>query len=480
MADQNSVSILSVGAECAPFAKTGGLADVLGTLPGELNKLGLDARVLIPLHKQIKEKYAGELKHICSFYILLGANNRYVGIETMEYRGVTYYFIDNEYYFGYEIYKGGQAEAEQYAFFSRAILEALPYIGFMPDVIHVNDWHTAIIPVLLKTQYQGKDQGNIRTVLTIHNLFYQGKYDLSYVKYLFGLEDRYLTPDYLEAYGCADILKGGIVFADKITTVSPAYASEIRVPYFAEGLEGILNARSRDLIGILNGIDTTEFDPQTDPDIPFHYGIQNIEEKYNNKLHFMKERGLKAGADTALVGMVSRLTEQKGIDLIMAVLDEIMQEGVCLMMLGNGDRKYEEFFLGAADRYPGKISVCLDHNAALAHQIYAASDFFLMPSKFEPCGISQMIAMRYGTLPIVRETGGLKDTVTPYDRNTGKGNGFSFTNYNAHDMLWAIRYAMSVYKDKVTLLSLMEAAMEQDHSFMKSAKEYAEIFKSLQ
>lgn len=471
--------ILIVGAECAPFAKTGGLADVIGTLPGELSKLGLDVRVMLPLHSQIKRKYVGELRHICNFYVHLGWRTQYVGVESIKIGDIVYYFIDNEYYFGGPIYKGGNAEGEQYAYFCRAALEALPLIGFVPDIIHCNDWHTAAIPVLLRTQYQGAPQGSCKTLFTIHNLMYQGKFSRQFIQDLLGIGDEYFAYEIMGDDAGCNLLKGALKFADKISTVSPTYAEEIKYPYYAEGLEGALNYRAADTIGIINGIDTDAFNPQADEWIEAPYSCKDFSGKQKDKEALFAELGINMPAETPVIGMVSRLTPQKGLDLVRAVLGDIMGENVAFVVLGSGEREYEDFFREAAYRYCGRMAVRTEYNNALAHRIYAGSDFFLMPSQFEPCGISQMIALRYGTLPIVRETGGLVDTVTPYNEFTKEGNGFTFTNYNAHDMLYVIRMALRVYEEADTLRLLRQNAMAEDNSFAASAKEYKQLYLSM-
>ena len=469
--------ILVAGSECVPFVKTGGLADVLGTLPAELQKLGADVRVILPLHAPVKEKYRYELRHVCNFYIHLGWRTQFVGIETMEVNGVTYYFVDNEFYFGGPIYKGGEPEAEQYAFFTRAILECLPAIDFMPDIIHCNDWQTAMIPFLLKTQYWNSPQREIKTLLTIHNIRYQGRYNLGMVREMFGIALQDMNG--MEAYGDANYLKAGIAFADKVNTVSPTYAEELKSDYFAEGLAGIIAYRSEDFCGILNGIDTDAFDPAGDACIAQPYTAKDMQGKAQNKAALIEELGMGIGQDAPIIGIVSRLTEQKGIDLIQRVLGEIMECNVGLVVLGSGDSQYENFFHEAAYQYCGRLAYRSEYNEALAHRIYAGSDFFLMPSRFEPCGISQMIALRYGTLPIVRETGGLADTVAPYNEYTSEGSGFTFTNYNAHDMLSVIRLALRTYENAEERDRLIRNAMAEDNSFAASARAYAEIFAAL-
>ncbi len=469
--------VLLVGAECAPFAKTGGLADVIGTLPAELKKQGVDARVMIPLHAKIKEKYRYELEHLCTFYVTLGWRTQFCGIETLTVDGVQYYFVDNEFYFGGPIYKGGDEEGEQYAFFTRVVLEALPLIDFIPDVIHVNDWHTAMIPMLLKTQYDGALK-DIKTVFTIHNIAYQGKFSFGFVKDLLGIPDWFLTPEYMEAYGCANFLKAGVVFADKVNTVSPSYAKELKFPYFSEGMDGILEARGEDFTGIINGINVVDFDPHNDKRIAKKYMQGSLYNKKHNKLALINELGLEANEDTPVLSMISRLTEQKGIDLLILAIDKIMATGACLVVLGSGDKKYEDFFRNAENKYPGRLSFTSKYDEDLSHRIYAGSDIFLMPSKFEPCGISQMLAMRYGTPPVVRETGGLKDTVIPYNAFTNEGTGFSFSNYNGDEMMTAIKYALEVFADKKAFRSLQKQAMSMDFSFAASASKYIELYES--
>ena len=476
---KKKLKVLIAGAECTPFAKTGGLADVIGTLPACLKELGTDVRVILPFHRQIKDRYDSEAKTIAEFTVSLGWRNQYAGIRTLTKDGITYYFVDNEYYFGGPIYKGGEAEGEQYAYFSRAVLEAIGLIGFLPEVIHCNDWHTALIPMLLKIQYQGRPQGGIKTLFTIHNIMYQGQYAFGFAQDLLGVPDWLYTPEYLEAYGCANFMKAGLVFADKISTVSPTYAQELRHSYFAYGLEGILRARGDDLIGIVNGIDTKEFNPACDPLIPSPYTAESPEGKRKNKEALLQRLGLTVSADTPLIGMVTRLTPQKGIDLVLRVFHEMMAEECAFVLLGTGDAGYEHCFRELEQWYRGRVCSYIGYDNALAHQIYAGADLFLMPSKFEPCGISQLIALRYGTLPIVRETGGLRDTVVPYNANTGKGNGFSFTNFNAHDMLHVIRYALDTIRDPETRSRLISQAMAADHAFLRSAEEYLACYRSL-
>jgi starch synthase len=468
--------ILMTGAECAPFAKTGGLADVIGTLARELKKLGYDIRLMLPFHRMIKDKYRGQVKHVAAFNVNTGGQPQYAGIELYEWEGIPVYFVDNEHYFGHAIYCGGDFEGDQYAFFSRAVIDALPIIGFEPEIIHVNDWHTAIIPMLLKIQYAMYAQGKSKTILTIHNLGYQGRFNFGYASHLLGIDGKYFHPDYIEFHGDANFLKAGIVFADKLVTVSPTYAQEIRMPYYGEGLDGILRTRSGDLTGILNGIDTDVFNPATDPLILHPYDAEAPDRKQKNKEALIAELGLSIAPEVPLIGMVTRLTRQKGIDLVMHVFDEIIDAGCGFALIGTGEKQYENFFRTVDGRSGNRAAGRIIFDDGLAHRIYAGCDFFLMPSQFEPCGLAQMIALRYGTLPIVRATGGLKDTVCPFNEHNGEGNGFSFDNYNAHDMLHTVRYALGFYRQKTALESIRKRAMKQDWSFKKSTLAYAELY----
>ena len=466
--------VLLVSAECAPLSKTGGLADVVGTLPKALKKLGIDARVITPYHRCIKNTYASQVEHMFYFYVNLGWRRAYVGIERLELDGVTIYLVDNEDYFGDKIYRGGDPEGEQYSFFCRAVLDAIPNLGFEPDVIHCNDWHTAMLPMLGRTQYPGQIQERAKYLLTIHNIAFQGRFSFGFVQDLLGVDPKYYTPEFMELNGCADFLKAGCVFADRINTVSPSYASEIRMPYYAEGLEGILNARHEVLTGIINGIDKATFNPKTDPCLPARFDRGHLGGKAACKKNLQQQMGLEQRADVPMFAMVTRMTEQKGFDLVACVLDDMMsREDMQFMLLGSGDERFEKFMAAAERRYPGRLCAYIGYSENLSHLVYAGSDFFLMPSRFEPCGLSQMIAMRYGSIPIVRETGGLRDTVTPYNRFTGEGNGFSFTNFDAWEMRDAMRLAMDCYRDKEIMHGLIDRAMQTDFGFDRSAEDYA-------
>ena len=467
-------AVLLASAECAPLSKTGGLADVVGTLPKSLAKLGIDARVITPYHRIIKDKYADRVEHMFTFYAHLGWRSEYVGIEKLVLDGMIIYLVDNEHYFGDKIYRGGDAELEQYAFFTRAVLDAIPNLDFKPEVVHCNDWHTAMIPMLGKTQYNGGMQAGLKYLLTIHNIAFQGKCGFDRVQDLLGVDSRYYTPEFMELNGCANFLKGGLVFADRINTVSPSYAEEIKMPYYAEGLEGILNARHAQLSGIINGIDKVVFNPSKDPNLPAHFDKGHRKGKAVCKAALQEKMGLDVRPDVPLFAMVTRMTEQKGFDLVACVLDDLMcREDMQFMLLGTGDERFENFMRGAEYRYKGRLCAYIGYSDPLSHLVYAGSDFLVMPSRFEPCGLSQMIAMRYGSIPIVRETGGLRDTVIPYNRFTGEGNGFSFANFDAWEMRDAMRLAMECYQNKEIMQGLISRAMQADFGFTHSAEDYA-------
>ena len=470
-------NVLFVAAECAPLAKTGGLADVVGTLPKTLRPLGIEARVMIPYHRIIKEKYRDQVEHLFHFYVDLGWRHEYAGIEKLTVNDTVVYLVDSEMYFGGPIYRGGMAEIEQYAFFVRAVLEAMPKLDFVPEIVHCNDWHTGMIPMLARTQYRGRMQEKMKYLISIHNIAFQGWCGFDMCSDLLGVDPAYYTPEFIELNGCADFLKAGCVFSDRINTVSPTYAEEIKTAYYGEGLQGILNARSAQLWGILNGIDTDAFDPEKEKNLPANFSVNDLAGKSVCKKALQEKMGLDPVPDVPILSMVMRMTEQKGFELVMEQLDDMMQnENLQFVLLGSGDARYEEFMRGAQARYPGRLGIYLGYNEELAHLIYAGSDLFLMPSRFEPCGLSQMIAMRYGCLPIVRETGGLKDSVIPYNCYDDTGDGFSFTEFNSHDMRMVIHYAVQIYQDKKALSGLIRRAMEKDFSFERSAKEYVRLY----
>ena len=473
--------ILFAASEGVPFIKTGGLADVVGSLPKCVDKEYFDVRVVLPKYSCMRQDMKDRMRYVTHFYMDFNWKNMYVGVLEAEQDGVHYYFIDNEYYFsGPKPYcDDPKWEIERYAYFSKAVLSILPVIDFRPDVIHCHDWQTGLIPVYLKERFQGGDfYRGIKSVITIHNLKFQGKWDTKTVKSITGLPDYFFTADKLEAYKDANLLKGGIVYADAVTTVSATYAEEIKTPFYGEGLDGLLRARSGDLRGIVNGIDYVEFNPETDGQIACPYNAVNFrKEKIKNKRALQQELGLTQDDRKMMIGIVSRLTDQKGFDLIAYVMDELCQDDVQLVILGTGEERYENMFRHFDWKYNGKVSANIYYSDALSHKIYASCDAFLMPSLFEPCGLSQLMALRYGTLPIVRETGGLKDTVRPYNEYESSGTGFSFTNYNAHEMLNAVRYAEQIYYDKRREWNKMvDRAMAADFSWHVSAAKYQEMY----
>ena len=474
--------ILFAASECVPFIKTGGLADVCGALPKEFSKEEWDVRVVIPNYSCIPEKYRSQFQYVTHFYMCAGnyIQNKYVGILKYELDGVTYYFIDNQEYFTCDTPYGDiRYDIEKFVFFDKAVLSMLKQIDFRPDLIHCHDWETGLIPVYLKERFQGSDfYRGIKSVMTIHNLKFQGVWDVKTVQGITGLSDYYFAPDKLEAYKDANFLKGGIVFADAVTTVSNTYAEEIKTPFYGERLDGLLCARAHDLRGIVNGIDYDVFNPETDKCITRNYNAKTFrKEKVKNKIQLQKDLGLNEDPNAMLIGIVSRLTDQKGFDLIAYVMDELCQDAVQIVVLGTGEERYENMFRHFDWKYHGKVSAQIYYDEPLSHRIYAASDAFLMPSLFEPCGLSQLMSLRYGTVPIVRETGGLKDTVQPYNEFEGTGTGFSFTNYNAHEMLNTIRYAERVYYDrKREWNKIVDRGMAQDYSWNNSAKQYEEMY----
>jgi len=476
------MKVLFATSECVPFVKTGGLADVVGALPKELLKEGTDVRVILPLYKAIDQKWRDRMEHVLYFYVNLGWRHQYVGILKTVYEGVTFYFVDNEQYFGRDyIYGMGGDEGERFAFFCRAVLEALSKIDFIPDVLHCNDWQTGLIPVLLTAQYKQLElYKNIKTVYTIHNLQYQGIFPIGHIEEMLSLGDWAYTSDNLEFFGMCSFMKGGLVFADEITTVSPTYAQEIQTAYYGERLDGLLRTRLDHLSGILNGIDTADYDPEKDINIPVHYTSDTFEKKVENKLALQQELGLTVDANTPLIGMVTRLSGQKGLDLVECVLNEIMSTGAQLVVLGMGESKYVDLFSWAQWKYAGQVAARFEMNASLSHRIYAACDMFLMPSMFEPCGLSQLISLRYGTLPITRETGGLRDTVLAYNAYTGEGNGFTFLNYNAHDMLHVIEQAVAMYtNDRELFNTIARRAMHGLYGWDQSAHKYQALYDKL-
>ena len=477
-------NILFASSECVPFIKTGGLADVVGSLPKDFDKEKYDCRVVLPKYMCMKQEWVERLEYITNFYMDFAGENRYVGIFKTELNGVTFYFIDNEFYFsGFAPYDGDPKwNIEKFSFFCKAVLSILPVIGFRPDLIHCHDWQTGLIPVYLDNfRFFGEYYRGIKTVMTIHNLKFQGVWDVKTVKDITGLSDYYFAPDKLEAYKDANYLKGGIVYADRVTTVSNSYAEEIKTPFYGEKLDGLMNARANCLSGIVNGIDYEDYNPLTDNKIERNYDVSNFrKEKIKNKIALQKELGLEENQKTMMIGVVSRLTDQKGFDLVAYVMDELCQDAVQIVALGTGEEQYENMFRHFAWKYPGKVSANIYYSEAMSHKIYASCDAFLMPSLFEPCGLSQLMSLRYGTVPIVRETGGLKDTVEPYNEYEKTGTGFSFMNYNAHEMLATVRYAEQIYYDKKRDWNkIVERAMNKDFSWKNSAKQYEELYEGM-
>ena len=474
------MKILFATSECEPFVKPGGLGDVVGSLPQTLREKNVDARVVLPLYKSIPQKFKDQMHYIDHIYIDIAWRKQYCGIFELNYNNCIYYFIDNKFYFdGDKPYDHIHLDCEKFIFFSKAALSILPTIGFCPDVIHCNDWQTGPIPVFLDTCRNNPFYQNMRSVITIHNLKFQGRWGIKEIKDAMGISDYYFTPDKLEFYKDANLLKGGMVYADKVTTVSDTYAYEITTPYFGEGLDTLLRARQGDLLGIVNGISYEDWNPQKDEFIYKKYTPRTIKSgKAANKSALQAELGLPQDPNKMLIGVVSRLTDQKGFDLIAYKIEELCQNGGCqLVVLGTGDEQYENLFRHYAWKYHEVLSAQITYSNEMSHKIYAACDAFLMPSAFEPCGLSQIISMKYGTLPIVRETGGLKDTVKPYNKITGEGYGFSFANYNADEMLGCIFSAMDVYyNDKAVWQKLQKQAMAVDYSWNVSAEKYIDMY----
>jgi starch synthase len=474
------VKVLFAVSECGPFAKSGGLADVAGSLPKELKSLGTDVRVILPKYSLIADRYKKEMKKIKEFFVPVGWRNQYCGIEELEFQGITFYFIDNEYYFKRERLYGFYDDGERFAYFNRAVLESLAYLDFYPDVLHCHDWHSAMIPYLLRVEYyQRRGYGQIRTVFTIHNLQFQGIFPKETLGDLLGLDCQSFQPKHLEFFGNVNFMKGALVAADKITTVSPTYKKEIQTPEFGEKLDGLLRAREEDLLGIINGIDEDFYNPAIDPYIYKTFTVNDFKNKGFNKQEVQKLFHLPEKPDTPLIVMITRLTKQKGLELVKCVLGDILKEEVQLIILGTGDDQFEEHFRKASNAYPDKLKVHIGFDESLAHKLYAGADLFLMPSKFEPCGLGQLIAMKYGAIPITRETGGLNDTVKSWNEFTEEGNGFTFRNFNAHDMLYTIRRAIHFYHHPHTWKRIVKIAMEKDYSWAQSAFKYSQLYEKL-
>ncbi len=476
--------VLFVSSEAVPYIKTGGLADVVGSLPKYIDKEEYDVRVILPKYACMDPKFAKELKFLCHFYVDLNWRKQYAGILSANYAGITYYFVDNEFYFnGPNPYNNIYEDVEKFAFFDKAVLQALPYLDFCPDILHCNDWQTGLVPVFLKTSF-GSDNfyAGMKTIFTIHNMKFQGRWRIREIMDITGLPESVFTADKLESYGESNYLKGGCVYTDAITTVSPSYAHDISTPEGGEGLHGLMEARRDSLYGILNGLDYEEFNPEKDPYIKHHFTIETaLEGKKANKASLQADCGLPVKEDVFLLGIVSRMTDQKGFDLVAYIMDEMLSTmNVQVVVLGTGESRYENMFHHFQSKFPDKVSAHIGYSEEKAHRIYAACDAFLMPSLFEPCGLSQLMSMRYGTIPIVRETGGLKDTVVPFNEYEGTGSGFSFDNYNAHDMFHVIRYAKQIFDEqKDAWNQMLLRDMQLDFSWEKSAKEYEALYTSL-
>lgn len=476
--------ILFVSSEAVPYIKTGGLADVVGSLPKYFDRNEYDVRVMLPKYACMDAAFLPNLRFVCHFYVNLNWRKQYVGILESEYRGIHYYFVDNEFYFaGSSPYNNIYEDVEKFAYFSKAVLASLPYIDYAPDVIHCHDWQTGLVPVYLHTAF-GDDNfyAGIKTVFSIHNLKFQGRWRIREVIDITGLPEQIFNDKELESYGEANYLKGGVVYADAVTTASPSYANEITTQEGGEGLHGLMNARRNVLYGILNGIDYDEFNPQTDPYIESNFSSKSVlSGKKANKAALQKELGLSVRESAFVIGIVSRLTEQKGFDLVSYIMDDLVSQlDVQIVILGTGESKFENVFHHFHSQYPDKVSAYIGYSEEKAHKIYASADAFLMPSLFEPCGLSQMMSMRYGTIPIVRETGGLKDTVQAYNEYENTGTGFSFCNFNADDMKYVVEYAYHVFRDeRKAWEDMMQRAMAQDFSWNKSAGEYEKLYDSL-
>ncbi len=470
------MKVLFAASEALPFAMSGGLADVAGALPKALRKRLVGCRVVMPLYSSIPNELREKMTFITSITVSVAWRRQYCGIFEAHMNGVIYYFIDNQYYFKRGGLYGDYDDAERFAFFSRAVLDMIPHIGFTPDIIHCNDWQTALIPVYLNTMYRGSEaHKNIKTVFTIHNIQYQGKYGKELNGDVLGLPED--SESIVEYDNCVNYMKGAIQCADKITTVSPTYSREILDPYFSHGLDNILKQFTYKLTGIVNGIDTEVYNPETDHMIYKNYTVNTIKDKAYNKKMLQAEMGLPERNDAPVIGIVTRLVKHKGIDLVKHVFEELLQADLQFVILGSGEWEFETFFHEMAQKYPDKVGLKLGFNPQLAHRIYAGADIFLMPSQSEPCGLAQMVALRYGTIPIVRETGGLNDTIN--DSGDGKGNGFTFKNYNAHEMKETVWRAFAGYSDKKGWAILKKRAMECDNDWGVSANAYIRLYKEI-
>ncbi|WP_456277882.1 glycogen synthase GlgA [Bacillus sp. AK128] len=474
------MNILFAVSECLPFAKTGGLADVAGSLPSELKNLGSTVSVIMPLYGTISQEHKNQMEYMDSFDVEVGWRRQYAGLKKLVENGITYYFIDNEYYFKRDSLYGYYDDGERFTFFSKAVLEAIPYLDHSSTILHCHDWHTGIIPFLLKEYYHHLPVYKpIKSVFTIHNLHFQGLFPKEILHELLNVDERYFKKDYLEYHGLVNFMKSGISSADFVTTVSPTYCEEIKTPYFGEGLDGLLREKDEQLIGILNGIDDTFYNPEDDSFIQAMYSLQSIEVKAQNKRALQQHFQLREDPSIPMIVLISRLTKQKGLELVTHIFHELLNEDIQFIVLGTGEDSFEHFFQEMSYTYPDKVRAYIGFDEKLAHMAYAGGDLFLMPSKFEPCGLGQMIAMKYGTVPIVRETGGLNDTVKPYNESTRVGNGFSFSHFNAHDMLFTIKRALGFYQTKEHWSTIVSQAMSEDFSWSQSAFIYNQLYSKL-
>lgn len=473
------MKILYVASESTPYIKTGGLADVAGSLPYALNREGHEVSVVIPLYSKIPLEFRNQMKQEAYFYVDMDWRHQYVGVLSIENKGVKTYFIDNEYYFHRHAIYGLMDDGERFIFFNKAVVQMIKELDLDIEIVHANDWHTGLIPLYLKDFGKGDEKyRKIKSVYTIHNLKYQGIFPPS-VMSLAGLSAEYFNEEGIKFYDTINFMKAGIVYCDTLTTVSASYAQEIRYEFYGENLQGIIRKHEYKLKGIVNGIDYEIFNPETDTMIPYHFNVENMEGKYKNKEALQRHFELPVNRDIPVFSMVSRLVSMKGLDLIRYILDELLQEDIQVVILGTGEHEYEEMFRHFQWKYPKKLSAHLYFSEKESHLVYAGSDLFIMPSLAEPCGISQLIALRYGTLPIVREAGGLKDTVIPYNQYTGEGTGFSFSNYNAHELLFAIKGALGVYDNKEIWDSLVLQAMLAKHDWESSSKDYTSLYREL-
>ncbi len=471
--------VLFAASEALPFISTGGLADVVGSLPAALAKQGVHARVVLPLYGTMNEKFKKDLVLVKEIEVQLSWRKQYCGIYKTEHNGVTFYFIDNEFYFNRESLYGSFDDGERFAFFSKCVLDIMPHIDFYPDVLHANDWQTALTIIYLRCNYGHiEEYQKIRTVYSIHNIAYQGIYNLGTMGDIFGINgwDRSIV----EYDGCLNLTKGAIVCCDRLSTVSPHYAEEIKTAEFAHCLQYIINESSYKLSGILNGIDVDYYNSLIDPEIPYNFSADDFSGKAKDKADLQEELGLPVDPDVPMISMITRLVSHKGLDLVECVLEEIIaKDKVQFVLLGTGDANYEAFFRNLEAKYPEKVRAIIKYDKTLSKKIYAASDIFLMPSKSEPCGLAQMICSRYATVPVVRETGGLYDSIRSYNEYSGEGNGFTFTNYNAHDMMYTIRRAMAFYRNKEEWNKIMKKAITEDFSWAASSKSYIELYESI-